>query len=84
MGRNEENPFRAENIWNMVAVVCLMAAVAVWWWRGQADAAFVLATLGVVAWFVSFRQSLVNSAHTSNTDDTSNVENKNYRDQDEA
>jgi len=84
MRKHEIHPFGGENIWNMVAVACLMAAFAVWWWRGQADAAFVLATLGVVAWFVSFRQSLVNSDHTSNTDDTSNVENKNYGDQDEA
>lgn len=52
-----------EHVWKAAAVVCLVAAgVALLLWKQQAttqpDAAFVLATLGVVAWFLAQRNRL--------------------------
>ncbi len=43
--------------WLAVAGLCLAAAAA-FWWRGLADAAFVVAALGVVAWFFNVRAQL--------------------------
>jgi len=40
----------AERRWSIVAGVCLVAAAALWVFVGV-DAAFVVATFGVVAWF---------------------------------
>ena len=44
----------AERVWTVVAGLCLLAA-AVFLWRNNLSAAFVSATLGVVAWFLSYR-----------------------------
>lgn len=41
----------------IVAGICLIVAAA-FWWRGNVDAVFVAATLGVVAWFISLRDRL--------------------------
>jgi hypothetical protein len=47
----------ARRRWSFVAAAFLVAAVALWLTRG-ADAAFVAATLGVVAWFWDQRNRL--------------------------
>jgi hypothetical protein len=47
----------ARRRWSFVAGACLLAAIALWFVRG-ADAAFVAATLGVVAWFWDQRNRL--------------------------
>ena len=41
-------------LWNTVAALCLLAAVAFMFYE-QTDAAFVVAALGVVAWFINVR-----------------------------
>ena len=51
-----------ERAWLIVATLCMIAA-AIFLWRGQVDeayarAAFVAATLGVVAWFLRLRTQL--------------------------
>ncbi len=43
--------------WLVVAGLCFLAAVACWW-RGFIDATFVVAALGVVAWFLNVRAQL--------------------------
>lgn len=40
----------AEQRWSSIAGVCLIVAAALWWFVGV-DAAFVVATFGVLAWF---------------------------------
>ena len=46
--------------WMAIAVACLVAAaVALWQW--QLNAAFVIATIGVVAWFLRYRGDLKRS-----------------------
>jgi membrane protein implicated in regulation of membrane protease activity len=46
--------------WMAIAVICLVAAaVALWQW--QLNATFVLATIGVVAWFLRYRGDLKRS-----------------------
>jgi hypothetical protein len=46
--------------WMAIAVICLVAAaVALWQW--QLNATFVLATIGVLAWFLSYRGDLKRS-----------------------
>jgi hypothetical protein len=47
----------ARRRWSFVAGACLVAAIVLWLVRG-ADAAFVAATLGVVAWFWDQRNRL--------------------------
>ena len=59
LARWDENMERA---WLIVSMLCLMVA-AFFVWRAQANeaywsAAFVAATLGVVAWFVRLRTQL--------------------------
>ena len=49
------SPFR--QTWGVAAVVCLLVAF-VFWWGGRAEAAFVAAALGVVAWFLNLRGQL--------------------------
>jgi hypothetical protein len=46
-----------ERIWIMVAAVMLVAAGA-FLWRNNMSAAFVTATLGAVAWFLSYRAQI--------------------------
>jgi len=56
----EQNRFAVllhERRWSIVAGLCLLA-VAIMMWRRQLDAAFVLATLGVLAWFLDIRNRL--------------------------
>lgn len=47
----------AERIWSILAGLFLVAA-AVALWRNNLSAAFVIATLGVVAWFLSYRSQI--------------------------
>ena len=44
-------------LWSFVAALCLLCAIVLGW-RGQLDATFVAATLGVVAWFLDQRNLL--------------------------
>ena len=46
-----------ERIWIMVAAVMLVVAGAFVWWNNM-SAAFVTATLGAVAWFLSYRAQI--------------------------
>ena len=46
-----------ERAWIIISGLCLVAA-ALFAWRSNLDAAFVTATLGCVAWFLSLRQRL--------------------------
>ncbi len=48
---------RFENGWSLVSVVCLIVAVPCLL-TGQFNAAFVVATLGVVSWFLNIRSRL--------------------------
>lgn len=46
-----------ERIWIILAAVMLMVAGA-FLWRNNVSVAFVIATLGAVAWFLSYRAQL--------------------------
>lgn len=46
-----------ERAWSILAVLCLIAA-ALLLWRDHLDAAFVVAALGAVAWFLGYRDRL--------------------------
>ena len=46
-----------ERIWIMVAAVMVAVAGAFVWWNNM-SAAFVTATLGAVAWFLSYRAQI--------------------------
>jgi hypothetical protein len=46
-----------ERAWIIVSGLCLIVATA-FLWRANFDAAFVAATFGVVAWFLSIRERL--------------------------
>jgi hypothetical protein len=50
-------PPRFPQLWLVAACLCLLAAAALWL-LGHADAAFVAAALGVVAWFLNVRVQL--------------------------
>ena len=46
-----------ERAWIILAALLVVVA-AVFLWRNNLSAAFVIATLGVVAWFLSYRTQL--------------------------
>ena len=46
-----------ERIWIIVAVIMVIVAAA-FLWRNNMSAAFVTATLGAVAWFLSYRAQI--------------------------
>ena len=46
-----------ERVWRGVVGLCLVAAM-LFLWNDQLDAAFVIATLGAVAWFMPLRNRL--------------------------
>ena len=46
-----------ERIWIIISAL-LLAVAAVFLWRNNLSAAFVTATLGLVAWFLSYRVQL--------------------------
>jgi hypothetical protein len=48
------------HFWMAVSISCLSAA-AVALWRQRVDAAFVLATIGALAWFLNYRANLKES-----------------------
>ena len=47
-------------VWMVIAGICLVAA-AIAFWRQQVNAAFVIATIGVMAWFLRYRSDLKES-----------------------
>ena len=49
---------QAERAWMIAAGLCMVVAVYALLWRWNLDVAFVSATLGVVCWFISFRNRL--------------------------
>ena len=49
--------FGVKRAWSIVAALCLVVA-GVLGWRGHYDGMFVVATLGVVAWFIDQRNLL--------------------------
>jgi hypothetical protein len=42
----------------MILATLLLLAAAVFLWRGDLSATFVIGTLGAVAWFLSYRSQL--------------------------
>lgn len=69
-----------ERIWTIISVVCLAAAAVFFFWRHSVDAAFVAATLGVVAWFVGYRQML---RQRSGADDTTKPDEEDSQEHDD-
>ena len=43
------------SVWSLAAIVCLIAAIVAWI-LNRADASFVFAALGVLAWFLNLRR----------------------------
>jgi hypothetical protein len=70
-----------ERAWIIVSGLCLVAA-SVLMWRARTDAAFVVATLGVVSWFLSMRDRLRKTIIT--TGDETDSEDDDSVDQDES
>lgn len=60
---------RTPNGWNTVAAVCLIVAVPCLL-TGQINAAFVIATLGGVAWFLNVRSQLRRARAQSGGDES--------------
>lgn len=58
-------------VWLTTSGVCVVAA-AVLLARGNLDAAFVVATLGVVAWFLNFRRRMKDVIKSA--DDSENIQ----------
>lgn len=56
-GAADSTPSEPTRLWLAAACACLLAAAALWL-LDRADAAFVVAALGVVAWFLNVRVRL--------------------------
>ena len=70
-----------ERAWIIVSGLCMVTA-SVLLWRAHVDAAFVVATLGAVAWFLSLRDRLRKGIVT--TAETREDESSDSGDQDES
>lgn len=46
-----------KNLWISISALLLLTAIVLLW-RNNLSAAFVIATLGIVAWFLSYRAQL--------------------------
>jgi hypothetical protein len=57
VGDENENALADGRAWSLAAALLMLAALTCLW-LGQARAAFVLAALGVVAWFLNVRGQL--------------------------
>ena len=53
----------------MILAALLLIVAAVLLWRGNLSAAFVIATLGAVAWFLNYRSQLRANVATDREDD---------------
>ena len=62
-----------ERIWMAVSIVCLIVA-AIFLLREFRQVAFVIATLGVLAWFLSYRVRLRSVTHTAETENEEDLE----------
>jgi hypothetical protein len=64
--------FAASHLWCIVAGLCLIIAVALLA-QGRIDGAFVVATLGIVAWFLNlraqFRRAIIEADDAGKQDD---------------
>jgi hypothetical protein len=60
-----------------ILAALLVIAAGVYLWRDNVSAAFVTATLGVVAWFLGFRFRLRANQHLTEDDTMNDDENQN-------
>ena len=65
------------HLWSVVAGLCLIVS-AVFLWRSRMDAAFVMVTFGVLAWFLNLRNQFQRTQ--SGTGNTSPAEDENSED----
>ena len=63
-------------LWIIVACVCILVA-AFMALRGRLEAAFVVATLGVVAWFLNYRMQMKEVVAAADLEETNNGEDTN-------
>ena len=63
-------------LWIIIAYVCIVAA-ALMALLGKLDAAFVIAALGVVSWFLNYRMQLKRVIAAADTEESNNGEDTN-------
>lgn len=56
-----------KTFWMIIAGLCITAA-AVFLLRGDFDTAFVVATIGTIAWFLNFRTQMTEITNVSDSD----------------
>ena len=56
-----------KTFWLIIAVLCITVA-AVFLLRGDFDTAFVVATIGTIAWFLNFRSQMTEITNVSDSD----------------
>jgi hypothetical protein len=56
-GDKESGGLLAGRVWSLAAILCLTVA-AVFLWLNHLSTAFVMAALGVVSWFIGYRNQL--------------------------
>lgn len=66
-----------KSFWLAISGICVIGA-AVFIWRGDVVSAFVVAVVGVVAWFLNYRMQMKEVVNAANLEDE-----KNYRDDSE-
>ncbi len=56
-----------KTFWMIIAVLCITVA-AVFLLRGDFDTAFVVATIGSIAWFLNFRSQMTEITNVSDSE----------------
>jgi len=69
-----------KKVWKPLAIICVLAAGISLWFQ-HFDAAFVIATAGALAWFLSYRVIARNNIGEANADD--DRENLTFDDEDD-
>ncbi|HVF55982.1 MAG TPA: hypothetical protein VM934_07505 [Pyrinomonadaceae bacterium] len=75
-------PSRITQAWTTASAVCLIGAVILWL-QGQPRATFVVAVLGVVAWFLNVRSQLPRPPDETEEDDDFSDDDEDDTDEDE-
>ena len=60
-------------VWLAIGVICL-AGAAMALWRQRLDAVFVIATIGIMAWFLRYRSDLKESLAENGSPQTDELE----------
>jgi uncharacterized membrane protein YedE/YeeE len=71
-----------KTVWMVIAGLCI-AVAAVFMFRGDFSAAFVVAAIGMIAWFLNYRSQMKDITETANSERDESIETDSDKDDQE-